>query len=80
MMPVPSAGVKPLIGNMKPVTLVSTVNSKQMAVQPGNRLDASIPNITIKLVTIAINVMMTWTVVNVSIDIPSIMACLPRNL
>jgi hypothetical protein len=48
------------------------VNSRQIAVQPGIAPEVTIPNITMKLVAIAISVMTTCKVVNADVDKPKI--------
>ena len=55
------------------MALVKIVNSRKIAVKPGIRFEPSIPNITIRPATMAIRLMITWTIVNVAKLIPSIM-------
>src|SRR3954449_13422503 len=60
-------------GIRKPVALVRMVNSRKIAVTPGAVLEPSIPDITIRPATMAIRLMITWTIVNVAKLIPRIM-------
>ena len=63
-MPTPIAGVKPLIGNRKPVALVKIVVSRNSAVKAGIRCEPSIPSNTITPLAIAIRLMTTCNWVN----------------
>ena len=67
-------------GIRKPVALVRIVNSRNIAVRPGIRLEPSIPNITIMPATMPIRLMMTWTVTNVDKLIPRIMMRSPFRI
>ena len=73
MAPTTIPGVMPLNGNMNPVTLVSTVVSRNSAVQTGRDLPAIIPMTTTKPVTIAMRLIATCNSVKVSSDMPRIM-------
>ena len=64
-------------GNRKPVALVRIVNSRNIAVRPGIRLEPSSPNMTMMPETIAIRLMITCTVVKVDRLIPRIMTRSP---
>ena len=64
-------------GIRKPVALVRIVNSRNIAVSPGIRLEPSMPNMTIMPATIPIRLMTTCTVVKVDRLIPKIMARSP---
>jgi hypothetical protein len=61
-------------GKKKPVTLVSTVVARKIAVQPLSGLEPSMPMTTMAPAKIPIRLKMTWNRVNVDIDIPRIMA------
>src|SRR5664279_2476126 len=63
-------GLKPSYGNMKPVTLVSTVVVKKIAVQPSRRLLLSRPNRTTKPDPIPARLMITCNSVKVESDMP----------
>ena len=65
-------GNTPLNGNRKPVTLVSTVVTRNTAVQVGIRSDLNSPYSTTKPVTIATRLIATCTMVNTASDIPKI--------
>src|SRR5216684_3412222 len=60
-------------GIRKPVALVKMVNSRNIAVRPGIRLEPRSPNMTIMPATMPIRLMMTCTVTNVDRLIPRIM-------
>jgi len=64
MIPITMPGVIPPNGNMKPVTLVSTVVSRKSAVQAGSGFPSIIPITTMKPVTIATRLMTTCNGVN----------------
>ncbi len=64
-------------GIRKPVALVKIVNSRNIAVSPGIELEVRSPNMTIMPATIAIRLMITWTVTKVDRLIPRIMTRSP---
>src|SRR5258708_7339699 len=64
-------------GIRNPVALVRMVNSRNIAVRPGIRLEVRSPNMTIMPETIAIRLMITCTVTNVDRLIPRIMTRSP---
>ena len=74
MAPTASAGVKAVMGNRKPVRVVSTVVARKIAVRPGSSRPPTMASATTMPVTMAIRLMTTWTCVNVSNDMPRIMA------
>jgi len=55
--------MSPVIGNMNPVTLVSSVASRNSAVEALSRCEPSIPNNTVRPVTIATRLLMTCRIV-----------------
>src|ERR1700730_12542118 len=64
-------------GNRKPVALVNIVNSRNIAVRPGIRLEPSSPDMTTMPETIAIRLMITCTMVKVDKLMPRIMTRSP---
>ena len=73
MIPTPNAGVKPWIGNKKPVRLVNTVVSKNSALLKGSRREANIPPTTINPLPMAMRVIATCKSVKAPVDNPKIM-------
>src|SRR5579862_7529611 len=65
-------GVTWVKGNMKPLTLVNTVINRNSAVKPPSLLDENMPNMTMSPDTMPNKLMITWTVVKVESDMPSI--------
>ena len=70
--PVPRAGVKAVIGNRNPVSVVSTVVARKMQVQPTSRFPRSMPASTTRPVAMPMRLMITCTRVKVAIDNPKI--------
>ena len=64
-------------GNRKPVTLVSTVVTRNTAVSTGKRLPPSMPSATTRPATIPIRLNTTCKVVKADSDNPSIMSSIP---
>ena len=73
MMPKMCDGSSWLNGNMKPVTLVSTVVARKISVRPPRWRPPSMPNSTMIPLAIPIRLMTTCSVVKLDMDIPRIM-------
>src|SRR5215468_5486417 len=69
----PKAGVKPWMGKRNPVTLVSIVVKRNIAVVTGNLCEANIPPTTISPLPIATRVITTCKTVKAPTDVPRIM-------
>ena len=78
MIPTPIAGVKPWMGNRKPVTLVSTVVNRNSAVVTGSRLEANIPPTATSPLPIEISVIDHMQKRESRIDIPRIILRVPE--
>ena len=75
-MPVPSAGVKDVMGNMKPVMVVSAVVARNTCVTQSGAAPRSMATRAISPVTMAMMLISVCSSTNVSNDSPSII--IPR--